>query len=188
MPNWRALGPDFVQGFWLKKFKSIQEGLGSNLEKCFKNGNMPMWMTKGRIILMQKDKRKGEVASNYRPITCLSLVLKQIKLKKKFMDLWIQMWLPLEQKGCRRKSRRTNDLLFIDKIIMWEVKIRMQNLSIAGIDYKKAYDVVPHSWIIDRLETVGINEKIWRLLAVWLLANMKSWWVELTSGEKNLWG
>ena len=42
MPNWRALGPDFVQGFWLKKFKSIQEGLGSNLEKCFKNGNMPM--------------------------------------------------------------------------------------------------------------------------------------------------
>ena len=28
------------------------------------------------------------------------------------------------------------------------------------IYYKKAYDMVPHSWKIDCLETVGINEKI----------------------------
>ena len=33
------------------------------------------------------------------------------------------------------------------------------------IDYKKAYDMVPHSWIIYCLKTVGINEKIRRLLA-----------------------
>ena len=42
--------------------------------------------------------------------------------------------------------------------------------------------MVPHSWIIDYLETVGINEKIRRLLA----ESMKSWRVELTSGEENL--
>ena len=35
---------------------------------------MLMWMTKGRTILMQKDKEKGKAASNYRPITCLPLV------------------------------------------------------------------------------------------------------------------
>ena len=39
--------------------------------------------------------------------------------------------LPQEQKGCMRKSRETNDLLFIDKIIMREVKMRKQNLSMA---------------------------------------------------------
>ena len=49
-------GPDRVQGFWLKNFKSIQEGLRRNLQKWLENGNMPMWMTKGRTILMQKDK------------------------------------------------------------------------------------------------------------------------------------
>ena len=48
---------------------------------------------------------------------------------------------------------------------MREVKMRKQNLSMAWIDYKKAYDMVPHSWIIDCLETVEINEKIRRLLA-----------------------
>ena len=49
-----------VQGFWLKNFKSIQEGLRRNLQKCLKNGNVLMWMTKGRTMLMQKDKRKGQ--------------------------------------------------------------------------------------------------------------------------------
>ena len=64
----------FFQGFWSKNFKSIQEGLRRNLQKRLKNGNVPMWMTKGRTILMQKDKEKGNqliTASNYKPITCL---------------------------------------------------------------------------------------------------------------------
>ena len=46
------------------------------MQKCLENGDMPMWMTKGRTILMQKDKEKGKEASNYRPITCLPLVWK----------------------------------------------------------------------------------------------------------------
>ena len=109
------------------------------------------------------------------------------------MDFWIQVFyylknkdtsllLPQEQKGCMRKSRETNDLLFIDKIIMREVKMRKQNLSMAWIDYKKAYDMVLYSWIIDCLETVEINEKIRRFLA----ESMKSWRVEFISRQENL--
>ena len=62
------------------------------------------------------------------------------------------------------------------------IKMRKRNLSMAWIDYKKAYEMVPHSWIITCLETVGINEKIRQLLA----ESMKSWRVEMTSGEENL--
>ena len=65
---------------------------------------------------------------------------------------------------------------------MREVKMRKWNLSMIWIDYKKAYDMVPHLCIIDCLETVGINEKIRRLLA----ESMKSWRLELISGEENL--
>ena len=90
--------------------------------------------------------------------------------------------LPQEQKKCRRKSSGWNDLLFVDKMIMREVKIKKRNLSMVWIDYRKVCDMVPHSWIIDCLETVGINEKIQRLVA----ASMKSWRVELISGEENL--
>ena len=37
---------------------------------------MPSWFTKGRTALVQKDKRKGNIASNYRPVTCLPLMWK----------------------------------------------------------------------------------------------------------------
>ena len=90
--------------------------------------------------------------------------------------------LPQEQKGCWRKSREMNNLMFTDKMIMREVKMRKWNLSMAWTDYRKAYDMVPHWCIIDCLETVGINKKIWRLLA----ESMRSWWVELISGEESL--
>ena len=36
----------------------------------------PDWLTKGRTALIQNYKAKGNIASNYRPITCLQLVWK----------------------------------------------------------------------------------------------------------------
>ena len=131
---------------------------------------------------MQKEKEKGKAASNYRPITSLPLVWKLLTgiiAEEVYGLLDKNLLLPQEQKGFRRKSRGTNDLLFIDKAIMREVKMRKQNLSMAWLDHEKAYDMVPHSWIIDCLETVGINEKIRRILA----ESMKSWRVELISRE-----
>ena len=40
------------------------------------------------------------------------------------MDLHTKLLLPQEQKGCRRKSRGINNLLFIGMMIMREVKMR----------------------------------------------------------------
>ena len=38
MPNWKMPGLDLIQGFWLKNFKSIPEGLTRNLQKCLGKG------------------------------------------------------------------------------------------------------------------------------------------------------
>ena len=53
--------------------------------------------------------------------------------------------LPEEQKGCKSGSRGTKDQLLIDKIVLKDCKKRHNNLSMAWIDYTKAYDFVPHS-------------------------------------------
>ena len=37
---------------------------------------MPSSLTRGGTLLLQKDKSKGKVASNYKPITCLPLMWK----------------------------------------------------------------------------------------------------------------
>ena len=88
--------------------------------------------------------------------------------------------LPEEQKGCRRKARGTHDLLFIDKMILKEVKTRKKNL--ARIDHKKAFDLIPHSWILECLKMLGINEEIRKLLE----ESMKNWRVELVCGSASL--
>ena len=53
--------------------------------------------------------------------------------------------LPEEQRGCRKGSRGTSNLLYIDRAVIKEVKSRYKNLAMAWVDYKKAYDMVPHS-------------------------------------------
>ena len=84
-----------------------------------------------------------------------------------------------EQKGCRKGSRRTNNLLYIDRAVIKEVKSRNKNLAMAWIDYKKACDMVPHSWIIECLDLYGVAENIKSLL----VNNMEKWKVMLCSGN-----
>ena len=68
--------------------------------------------------------------------------------------------LPEEQKGCRKGSRGTNNLLYMDRAVLIEVKSRNKNLAMACIDYKKAYDMVPQSGIIECLDLFGVADPI----------------------------
>ena len=74
MPNWKSPGPDLVQGFWLTNFSSLHERVRLQLKECLDSGFAPSWLTRGWTSLLQKDKSKGNVVSNYRPITCLTLM------------------------------------------------------------------------------------------------------------------
>jgi hypothetical protein len=71
-----------------------------------------------------------------------------------------QNLMPKEQKGCCRGSKWCKDQLLISKAILQECKCRKKNLCMAWIDDQKAFDRVPHSWIIKSLELTGINNKI----------------------------
>ena len=156
MPNWKSPGPDLVQGFWLINFSNFHERIRLQLKECVDSGFVPwLWWTTGRTSLLQKDKSKGNVASNYRPITCAPLMWKLLKgviADQIYAHLDQKKLLPEEQKGWRKGSRRTNDLLYIDRAVVKEVTSTNKNLAIAWIDHKKAYDMVPHSWIIESLD------------------------------------
>ena len=52
----------------------------------------------------------------------------------------------------------------------------------AWIDYKKAYDMVPHSWIIECLGLFGVVENIKSLL----VNSMEKWKVMVCSGNSKL--
>ena len=161
VPNWKAPGPDCVQGYWLKNFKSLHGRIAQQLQGCITKQDVPEWMTTGRTALIQKDQEKGNEASNYRPITCLPVMWKLLTgiiSEELYTYLEETNTLPKEQKGCRRKTRGTKDHLLVDKMIMKNCKRRKTNLSMAWIDYKKAFDMVPHSCITKCLKIYGAAE------------------------------
>ena len=128
---------------------------------------MPSWLTRGRTSLLQNDKSKGNVTSNYRPITFLPLIWKLLTgviADQIYQHLDQETLLPEEQKGCRKGSRETNDPIYIDRAVIKEVKSRNKNSAMAWIDYKKAYVMVLHSWIIECLDLFGVGENIKSLL------------------------
>ena len=84
--------------------------------------------------MIQKDKSKGNVASNYRPITCLPLTWKLLAgviAHQIYAHLNQENLLPEKQKGYRKGSRGINDLLYIDRKVIKEVKSRNKNLAMA---------------------------------------------------------
>ena len=85
---------------------------------------------------------------------------------------------PDEQKGCREGSRSTAELLYTDQHILNESNNRRKNIAMDWIDYKKAYDIVPQSWIINCLKMYKISHEIINFIE----KNMKNWRVELTAG------
>ena len=152
VPNWKPPGPGLsLWGFWLKNFSSLNERVRLQLKECLDSGLVTSWLTRGKTSLLQKDKSKGNVASNYRAITSLPVIWKLLTgviADQIYAYLDQEKLLPEEQTGYRKGSRGTNDLLYIDKVVIKDVKSRNKNFAMALIDYKKAYDMVPYSWII----------------------------------------
>ena len=56
-------------------------------------------------------------------------------------------------------------------MIIEDCKEKKKNLSMSWIDYKKAYDSVPHSWILKTLQMYRFNEKLIKFMET----SMRNW-------------
>ena len=74
--------------------------------------------------------------------------------------------------GGRAKGQRTNSLL--TELFLEIAKHKHNNLAMAWIDYKKAFDMVPHSWIIESLKLAQLAPNVVDFVG----RSMKSWSTE----------
>jgi len=79
--------------------------------------------------------------------------------------------LPEEQKGCARNSYGCKDQLLLNKAIIEDCKKKTKNLNVTWIDYRKAYDSVPHSWILKTMSIYKFNNKMINFIK----KSMKTW-------------
>ncbi|XP_044760153.1 uncharacterized protein LOC123317614 [Coccinella septempunctata] len=174
MKNWAAPGIDGIQNYWWKAFKHTHKSLASLITEAIKHPHtIPEYFTHGTTIMLSK---KGDLTQprNYRPITCLPAVYKiitstighkiQIHLKKNKIMAW-------EQNGCKERGRGSKELLVIDNILTKQARRKLKNISMAWIDYQKAYDSIPHSWILEVLEIYKVNK-----LVIGLIKCLMSTW------------
>ena len=105
-----------------------------------------------------KDPEKGTVPSNYRPITCLPTAWKLLSgvIARKVQD-HTSSYIDSAQKGIGKDTRGSKHQLLIDRAVARDSKARQTNLSTAWIDYRKAYDSMPHTWILECLKLYKVN-------------------------------
>ena len=113
MTKWKVLGPDFVQGYWFKRFSTLHPSLTGHLPTCVVVGYVPTWMTKGKTTLIQKDPEEVNAANSYSHIACLLLMWKlltSVLAEKVYAHLSQKDVLLDEQKnaGKTHEERRTN--------------------------------------------------------------------------------
>jgi len=87
-----------------------------------------------------------------------------------------------EQKGCIKNSQGCKEQLIIDSVVMEQAHKDNRNLYIAYIDYRNAFDSVPHSWLIRVLQIYKIDPQIINSLQ----QLMKKWTATLQVKAKNL--
>lgn len=165
--NWKQPGPDKIQNFWIKKFTTIHEVMLQIINNCMTTPEIiPEFLCEGITYLKPKNQNTNNPA-NFRPITCLNTSYKIITscIATKITRHCTQNNIISEkQKGCQQGSLGCKEQLLIDSIVMNQAVKNNRNLKTAFIDYKKAFDKVPHSWLIETLKLHKINNTIIKML------------------------
>lgn len=179
MHNWKCPGPDKIHNFWLKKLTNLHPKILELINRAIENPDLiTSKLCEGTTYLKPKS-HETQNPAQYRPITCLNTIYKLITgclTHDITQHCEEENILADEQKGSRAKTLGCKEQLTIDSIVMNQAVKKKRNLYTCFIDYVKAYDKIPHSWIIHTLQLYKINTKY-----INFLQNiMKKWQTTIT--------
>ncbi|CAK1588213.1 unnamed protein product [Parnassius mnemosyne] len=121
--------------------------------------SLPSLFTTGFTHLVPKDEDTTD-PSKYRTIMCLPTIYKTLTSILSAIithRLNSNQVMSRAQNGCRGGGRGTKEPLLINAIIGKVVKRNRRNFSAAWMDYNKAFDSVPHTWLKRILELCKVN-------------------------------
>ena len=152
-----------VTGLWIKCLKSIRQPFKDHLSQMYKGEQAPPdWLLKSMTLLLPKNKDTIQ-PKNYRPIALQNSMYKVYTtiIAEFIMDHCERNKVIVEEQAAgKRGSWGCADQLLINKMIYKEVTQARKNLVTEWLDYQKAFDSVPHSWIIESLELAKVPPAI----------------------------
>ena len=120
------------------------------------------WRT-AHIVPVHKKGTTGDV-NNYRPIslTCVASEILERIVANRILDYLVSNNIlhSAQHEFMKRRSTCTN---LLDSVNDWTLCVQTkQQVSIAYVDFSKAFDVVSHSKLFTRLHAYGIFVKVFR--------------------------
>ena len=176
---WKAHGPDGLQGYWWKVFTNAHVALYHLVLQHLITGKpLPQrWIADGRIVLIHKSGPRSDPA-NFRPIACLNTCYKLLTgFIAAYLDQYVRerKILPSEQVALRGGVWGCTHALTLDQTLIADAQYQKQRpISVAWIDYAKAFDSVPHSYIKWLFSTVRVPDPLKKFLQ----SLMKMWRVK----------
>lgn len=166
----KSPGPDGMHPLVLKQLADeLAKPLAKIFDKSYNSGEVPEDWRRANITPIYKKGARNE-AGNYRPVSLTSIVCKVLEgiIKEEVMKF-------LEQ-GSRISSKQhgfmsgrsclTNLLLAFEK---WtEYLDEGYGVDVIYLDYRKAFDSVPHKRLMTKLKQMGVQGKIARWIEAFL--------------------
>lgn len=168
LKNNKAAGPDGIPN---ECFKNLPPNWTHYLQNMFNvflsQETIPDDWCNSLIKLMYK-KGSTNDPNNYRPIALENECLKffAFVLKNRLYGLVEKLnLLPEEQCGFREKRSCIDNIFIAKSVVDIQLNINKNHLFAIVVDYKKAFDTVPHNKLFQKLNSLGINGKFIRTIA-----------------------
>lgn len=181
---WKAPGPDGIQNLWWKLIPAAKNLLEQWILAVRSGEKQPQkWISTGRIVLLHKGGNPDD-PGNYRPIACLNTCYK-------FLTGMLTRWLlrhieaakilPPEQLALCKGLWGCTQAHILDRVITFDARLRGKKpLSMAWVDFSKAFDSINHKYLRWALTRMGIPRELRQILYV-LMDN----WVVRYQGFRN---
>ena len=124
--------------------------------------------------------QKGTTHNNYRQKTCLSMMWKILTVQIRDEIYSSLSWEPFPEEQKREQEQKSHYTLI--NTPSRRAKRDKKDLAMAWIDYKKVYDVVLQSWMIDCLKMYVMSDDIIKFIK----NTVKNWKVKLIAGVKSI--
>ena len=171
IPVYKATGNDEVSAKLLRiAAPAIADSLCKLINFCIEKQTFPTKWKVGKVTPIYKGQGNRDDKNNYRPLTVLPILSKL--LKKHICDHlcdFLEKNAPLHrfQSGFRKfHSTETALIRLVDQLLFDLDKNRASGLVF--IDYKKAFDLIDHGLLLEKLKAYGVRDYEMELLRSYL--------------------